>query len=106
MPFAMQYDVPADEATYAKVKDLIGAEPPKGLVTHLVVKVSSGLRHISVWETEQDWRRFHDERSEPAVHQVLADAGFVQMPPDPPLEVLELIDVSVGAYVVGAAHTT
>jgi hypothetical protein len=97
MPFAMQYDVPADEATYAKVKRLIGDEPPNGLVAHLVVKVDRGLRHIGVWETEEDWQRFHDERSEPAVRQVLAEAGFTRMPPDPPVEVLELIDVSLGS---------
>jgi hypothetical protein len=94
MPFAMQYDVPADEATYAKVKRLIGDEPPNA---HLVVKVDRGLRHIGVWETEEDWQRFHDERSEPAVRQVLAEAGFTRMPPDPPVEVLELIDVSLGS---------
>lgn len=96
MSYAMSYDVPADEATFAKIKALIGDEPPKGLVVHLVVKTERGLRHIGVWDSEQDWQRFHDERSEPAVHQVLTEMGFAKMPPDPPVEVLDLVDVWLG----------
>ena len=96
MPYALSYDVPADEAMYAKVKSLIGDETPQGLLAHLVVKIERGLRHIGVWDSEEDWQRFHDERSEPAVHQVLAEAGFTRMPPGPPVEVLDLVDVWLG----------
>jgi hypothetical protein len=62
-----------------------------------VVQAGSGLRHIGVWDSPEDWRRFHDERVEPAVHSVLTAAGFTQMPPDPPVQELELVDVWIGA---------
>ena len=55
------------------------------------------MRHIGVWDTREDWQRFHDERVEPAVHTVLTAAGFTDMPPDPPIEGLELVDVWIGA---------
>ena len=96
MSYALLYDVPADEEMYRRVKAAIGEERPAGLVAHLVVHVDGGLRHIGVWDSQQDWQRFHDNRVEPAVHAVLRAAGFTQMPPDPPVQELELVDVWIG----------
>ena len=90
MTYALTYEVPADEQMYQLVKDGIGPEPPEGLIVHLVVKSDGGLQHIGLWESEDDWKRFHDERVEPAVHDVLSAAGFVEMPPDPPVRELAL----------------
>ena len=96
MPYAFCYDVPADKDMYRQVKARIGDEQPNGLIAHLVVQADRGLRHIGVWETQEDWQRFHDERVEPAVHAVLTAAGFTELPPDPPVEELKLIDVWIG----------
>ena len=97
MTHACSYEVPASEQMYREVKQAIGDELPEGLVVHLVVQAESGLRHIEVWDSKEDWDRFHDERVEPAVHQVLAAAGFTQMPPDAPIEELGLVDVWMGS---------
>ena len=96
MSYACSYDVPGNEQMYRQVKATIGDEQPKGLVVHLALTTDNGLRHIEVWDTEQDWQRFQDERVRPAVHGVLAAAGFAEMPADPPVQQLELIDVWVG----------
>jgi hypothetical protein len=96
MSYAMLYDVPADERMYRRVKAAIGDEQPKGLIVHLVVQTDGGLRHIGVWDSEEDWQRFHDDRAEPAVHAVLTSAGFTEMPPDPPVQELKLVDVWLG----------
>jgi len=93
MTYALTYEVPADEQMYQLVKDGIGPETPEGLIVHLVVKSDGGLQHIGLWESKGDWQRFHDERVEPAVHDVLSAAGFVEMPPDPPVRELSLVDV-------------
>ena len=93
----MVYDVPGTEDTYRRVKAAIGDEQPKGLVAHLVVGTDTGLRHIGVWDSREDWQRFHDERVQPAVHAVLTSAGFTQMPPDPPVQELRLVDLWIGA---------
>jgi len=97
MSYAFQYEIPADERMYRQVRAGIGDEQPKGLVAHLVVEVEGGLRHIDVWDSQEDWQHFHDERVEPAVHAVLSAAGFTEMPPDPPVQELKLIDVWLGA---------
>jgi hypothetical protein len=97
MSYALLYDVPADEQMYRQVKAAIGDEQPKGLVVHVVVQTDGGLRHIGVWDSKEDWQRFHDERVEPAVHTVLTGLGFTELPPDPPVQELRLVDVWVGA---------
>lgn len=89
MSYAMLYDVPADEKMYRQITAAIGDEKPQGLVVHLVLQAESGLRHIEVWNSQQDWQRFHDERLEPAVHA----CG----------RVAELIDVRCSARTAG--HT-
>ena len=101
MSYALLYDVPADEEMYRRVKAAIGEEQPVGLVAHLVVRADEGLRHIGVWESQEDWQRFHDERVGPAVHAVLRAAGFTQMPPDPPVRELGLVDVWIGTRASG-----
>jgi len=97
MSYAMLYDVPADEQMYRRVNAAVGAEKPEGLLVHLVVQANGSLRHIGVWQSQEHWQRFHDERLQPAVHAVLTQAGFTEMPPDPPVEELTLVDVVVGA---------
>lgn len=97
MSYALFYDVPADEAMYRQVQEQIGDELPKGLVVHLVVQTEGALRHIGVWDSEEDWQRLHDERVEPAVHTVLTAVGFTEMPPEPPVQELKLVDVWLGA---------
>ena len=97
MSYAFSYQVPASEQMYREVKSAIGDEQPKGMVVHVVVQVDGGLKHLEVWETKADWDRFHDERVEPALHRVLTAAGFEEMPPDPPVEELVLVDVWLGS---------
>ena len=97
MSYGIMYDVPADERMFANVRAAIGDEQPEGLVVHLVTKTDSGLRHIGIWRSQNDWQRFYDERVRPAVHRVLAEAGITPLPPDPIVHELKLVDVSIGA---------
>ena len=93
MPYAVQYDVPANEQFYSTVKAEIGDERPEGLVVHLVVKRDAGLRHIGVWDSRENWERFQRERVEPAIGKVFAAAGFAQRPPQPEEHEMDVIDV-------------
>ena len=96
MPYAFFYDVPASEDMYRAVKAAIGDAEPPGLLAQLVVHApDGGLRHIGVWTSADDWQRFHHDRVEPAVHAVLRSAGLTEMPPDPPVQSLDLVDVWV-----------
>ena len=104
VPFAFSYDVPASEDMYRAVKAAIGDEAPAGLLAQLVVRTDGGLRHIGVWSSAADWQRFHDERVEPAVHAMLRGAGFTEMPPDPPIATLDLVDVWLPAVARARDH--
>ena len=97
MSYACSYEVPATIEMYREVRRLIGDEPARGMLAHLVVRSESGLRHLEVWESEADCRQFREDRVVPAVHTVLRSAGFAEMPAEPLLEELELVDVQVGS---------
>lgn len=97
MSYACHYDVPTDEQTYQRVTAAIGDEPSKGLVVHLVVKNDTGgLRHVTVWESQEDWERFRAERVQPAIEKVMAAAGITEIPPRPVERAMEVVDVRVG----------
>jgi hypothetical protein len=78
---------------YREVRRLIGDDEPPGMISHLVVQGDGFLRHIEVWDSKDHWTTFHDERVEPAVHQILRGAGFTEMPPDPPTTELDVVDI-------------
>jgi hypothetical protein len=96
MTFAQVHDIPADEAIYRQISARIGEELPKGLIVHLALKTDAGQRHLSVWQSAEDWHRFNDERVRPAVHGFLTMMGLSEMPPDPPIDEFEVIDVWMG----------
>lgn len=96
MAYAVEYEVPGNEQIYAKVKAEIGEETPDGMVVHFVVKSEGGLRHFEVWDSQQDWERFRDERVDPAVGKVLASLGFEGERPTPHEQVMEVVDVWTG----------
>jgi hypothetical protein len=95
MPYALEFEVPGDEALYERVKAAIGSERVPGLLVHLVVKTADGLRHIEVWNSPEEHDRFHRERVEPAVQTVLRSIGFTDPPPPHDQDELDLIDLQL-----------
>jgi hypothetical protein len=96
MPYAFIRDVPISETQYAEVKAAIGDEFPKGLIAHLAVRREEGLRYIDVWDTEEDWERFREERVSPAVRAMMAAHGITPPTTPVPQQPLDIIDVWVG----------
>jgi hypothetical protein len=95
MTYAFSYEVPASIEMYREVKRLVGDEPVSGMLAHLVTRSESGLRHVEVWESEAACHQFRRVRLAPAVRSVLTAAGFTEMPPEPVLEELDLVDIQV-----------
>jgi hypothetical protein len=94
MTYGCIYDVPGDEHIYAKVKAEIGEDQPHGLVAQLVTKLETGgLRHITVWESKEQWERFQAERVGPAVGRVLSGMGISEAPARPTVTEMDLVDV-------------
>lgn len=97
MPYAFIQDVPIDAAFYARIKHGLGDDPPKGMISHVAVeRAEGGLRYIDVWESEEDWDRFVEERLHPVVHPLLAEIFGDQLPPEPDRAAMPLVDVWLG----------
>jgi hypothetical protein len=65
------------QETYERIRELIGAERPAGGICHVAgPSPTGGWRVIEIWESEDDARRFFEERLLPA-----AEAVGVALPP-------------------------
>lgn len=97
MPYAFIQDVPIDGASYARIKDGLGDEPPDGLICHLAIeRAEGGLRYVDVWESREDWDRFGEERLHPVVHPLLAEVFGDDLPDEPERTELRVVDVWLG----------
>jgi hypothetical protein len=84
MTYAFTQDVPIDAGAYRRIIDGLGDEPPKGLLVHVAMELpEGGLRYVDVWESEEDWDRFAEERLHPVVHPMLSARFGENMPPEP-----------------------
>ena len=94
MPYAFTQDVPIDASFYERIVEGLGNEPPKGLITHMAVsRPEGGLRYIDLWQTEEDWNRFAEERLHPVVHGLLSEIFGDELPPEPERTVLSVVHV-------------
>ena len=105
MAYAFQQDVPINMGIYRTIVERLGETPPDGLIVHLVIEQEHGLRYIDVWESQAQHQRFVDERLHPIIGDVLRNAGFATVPPEPETVVLEVADVwgAVGHLMTPAA---
>ena len=94
MTYAFTQDVPIDAVVYQKVVDRLGDDPPKGMISHVAIeRPEGGLRYIDVWESEEDWDRFAEERLHPVVHPLLSAVFGDNFPPEPERTPLPVIHV-------------
>ena len=85
MTYVFVQDVPIDAEFYARIKQGLGDELPQGLISHLALELpeGGGLRYLDVWDSEEDFDRFAEERLHPVVHGLLAEVFGDQLPPEP-----------------------
>ena len=92
MTYAFTQDVPIDAALYKQIADGLGDEPPKGLIVHIALeRAEGGLRYIDVWDSEDDWDRFAEERLHPVVLSLLGEIFGDHLPPEPERTPLRVI---------------
>jgi hypothetical protein len=75
---------------YETVSNAIGSDddPPAGLIVHAAGEVDGKWQSVAVWESEEAYERFRDERVLPAVRQTLGDSAIEAGPP--PMESFEV----------------
>ncbi len=97
MAYAFTQDVPINAQAYARIIDGLGPAPPDGLIVHLAIeRPEGGLRYLDVWESQEQFDRFAEERLHPVVHPMLQAVFGDQMPPEPEQVPLTVIDVWQG----------
>ena len=73
---------------YQRVQKALGDDSAPGLIYHAAGEADGGRwQSVSIWESEDDFNRFRDERLLPAVQEALG-AEMVQAGP-PPTESFE-----------------
>lgn len=90
--YAFQMDVPINMDIYKRIRAELGEDVPKGLIVHVVFQQEQGLRYLEVWESQQDWDRFEEERLHPAVDCIFERAG-VSRPAEPDRQPVEVTDI-------------
>ncbi len=74
MPYAFVEDIAASWEQYGRFAAAFDGPTPEGLILHAAGPTEEGFRIIGVWESEDAWRRFREERLDP-------DAEVAQTPP-------------------------
>jgi heme-degrading monooxygenase HmoA len=89
MPWVqIQKSTEATWEDYERVQHAVGDEPAPGLIYHAAGEIEGGRwQSVSIWESEDDFNRFRDERLMPAVERALP-ASMVEGGP-PPSETFE-----------------
>jgi hypothetical protein len=94
MTYAFTQDVPINAEFYRRIVAGLGEDAPKGLIVHVATeRPEGGLRYIDLWETEEDWERFAEDRLHPVVHSLLSEIFGDQLPDEPERIALSVVHV-------------
>ena len=78
MTYAYVQDVAEEWENYERLSTALGEGVPDGLVVHVAGPTDAGFRIIEVWESQEAWERFRNERLRPAVRGIAGDASAEQ----------------------------
>jgi len=86
MTIVLQQSMPAEiMPMLEEVTDAMGvdADPPEGMIIHVHFEQDGQARILDVWESEQAYETFRDNRLMPAMQKVLSEHGM-EMPQQGP----------------------
>jgi heme-degrading monooxygenase HmoA len=67
---------------YEKVRASVGDDAPEGLIYHAAGEQENGRwQSVSIWESEEHFNRFRDEKLMPAAREALGDTMVDAGPP-------------------------
>jgi hypothetical protein len=83
--FVQEFDVGDDRTTtnYDAIKQGLNPEVdrPAGLIVHTAGFTEDGVfRIFDVWESEEDWNRFNNERLMPIIERVMSESPSATPP--------------------------
>lgn len=83
MPWVqIQWSSEAKWADYERVREAVGDDRPGGLMFHAAGEIEDGRwKSVSVWESEEHYHRFENDRLMPAVERALGPEMVAGGPP-------------------------
>lgn len=75
MPYAFVEDIAASWEHYQRFAAALEDPMPEGLIVHAAGPTDEGFRIIGIWESEEAWQRFRNDRLDPGAEAV------AQVPP-------------------------
>ena len=98
MAVLLTLDIPIGRAHLEAVSTAMGVrdDPPDGLIAHVLPETSDGVHVVDIWESQEDFQKFNDERLLPTMQKVLSERGVPLDGPLPEPTVDEAYDVVRG----------
>jgi heme-degrading monooxygenase HmoA len=84
MVVLMMMDVPVSREDAEALSAAVGPDPADGLIAHAMTKTPDGVRVVDIWESQEDFHKFNEERLMPATQQVMTERGISLDPPPQP----------------------
>jgi hypothetical protein len=75
---------------YERLSAQLGDRRPDGLLVHVAGEHDGNLRVIEVWQSEDDYRRFREERLVPALTKLMGPDAVSSRWPPPGLEPMDV----------------
>ena len=99
MPVLMTMDMPVGREDVEALSTAMGVRdnPPDGLIAHVFTEESGRVHIVDIWESEEHYARFRDDRLMPTMGKVMSERG-ISLPPgaDPEPQFAEAFDLIRG----------
>ena len=89
MTIVLTLDLPVSRADLEALSADVGAakNPPEGLIVHTAMETSGGVRVIDIWESQDQYEKFRDDRLMASLQKVASERGLaISGPPEPNFE--------------------
>jgi hypothetical protein len=70
VPYAFVEDIAASWEHYQRFAAALEGIEPEGLILHAAGPTDEGFRIIGIWESEEAWQRFREDRLDPRAEAV------------------------------------
>jgi hypothetical protein len=84
MAVAIRQTAPIDLNTYDQVDAALGLDdtPPEGMILHTAGAVGDGVAIFDIWESEEAYQTFREQKLLPAIAKVAGDQAAQGPPAD------------------------
>jgi hypothetical protein len=85
MTVVLTQDIPVPREDLEAVSQAMGVRenPPDGLIVHVMTETAQGVHVVDIWDSQEQFQKFLDERLMPTMQKVLSERGVAMDGPPP-----------------------